>query len=510
MAHVIGLDLGNVNILASIIIGMDETTRRNGSAVDLIPPERPMGIPSTFYYSKNQGERLCTEAMNTDTDPRFRFNLLKRHLNEKFTCDGKTFEYNYALKQVCRQALNTCLAELENRYHETTNLVSLAFPAAFQDPAKVALKKLLESVELSNGQKVKVVGMISEPAAAALDYLASHSLGEKTVLVCDLGGGTYDLALVKAYPEGKSNGSDGIKYYDCCDHNGINIGGSDFDQIIYDMITKRVKVEMNEFQSSALRNEYAEKIKIELSTRESTSPVLGICGIFDLLTITREDFQSNADPLMKDIIAATGKMLDNQLLPDPDLILLTGGGTSMPMIKEALVANFPKYSDKIATHDPHYAISHGAARFGSENDLPSPIQLRTSYAYGTSFYSEKYKKNAVAIMIPAGTAYPYESEEFRFFTRFPDYESIYNSVYQAKSTDPKMLDGSKKSENTYMTDDFLFIINKDYKFGKKVPAETPIINKMRIDADGIIHMSIYEPGKADKKIEVIAGEVVTG
>ena len=129
--------------------------------------------------------------------------------------------------------------QLEARFLITTNLVSLSYPATYTCAQRQRLIELAEEATLEDGTKVEVFGTIAEPAAAALDYLAEFAKTDKdtTILTYDLGGGTFDLALVAAYPKGRKRQTGETYYYDIINARGISkLGGVEFDDVMYKLL----------------------------------------------------------------------------------------------------------------------------------------------------------------------------------------------------------------------------------------------------------------------------------
>ena len=214
---VIGLDFGNYNSFTCYISDFDEGTKMGGIVHDLLPQGLNDGIPSVFFYSKKIGTLCGEDAVRNRAKPvENRVRYLKRHLGERMTLDGgdTTIPYDAAITEVIQHCVRKANEQLKSGYQVTTNLISLSYPATYTFAQRQRLIELAEKATLADGTKVKVYGTIAEPAAAALDYLAefSKSTKETTILVYDLGGGTFDLALVSAYPAGKRNSSGDLYY----------------------------------------------------------------------------------------------------------------------------------------------------------------------------------------------------------------------------------------------------------------------------------------------------------
>lgn len=491
---IIGLDLGNVNILTSVIEGMDEITRKGGVPFSMTPKNRTEGIPASFFYSEKLGIRVGNEAILQSSRPfKNRHNLLKRRLfDAPFTCDGREFTNREALRLVVQDAIRLTVREMDRDFHTTSNLVSLAYPAEFLGPQRKLLKEIVEQTTLEDGTKIQVVGTITEPAAAALDYLSSHAHGEKTVLVYDLGGGTFDAALVKAYPDGKAYADGKTYYYDCLSANGIAVGGADFDNVILEMILEEINkqgtMSLNQAQEDMLHF-VAESSKMELSVQSETSPILLAAGIWANITITREAFEQRAKNLLQRTIDLTKRMVNDERHPDPDMILLTGGASQMPMVKEALEQALPQYKGRIHTHNPHLAVSYGAARFGTEEkDIDTEVMIqRTLYDYGIACTRDD-GTNHVSVMLPEGTPIPYNGE-YQNYCTLTDTDHLSIRIMEARKTNPN-LEGYA---------DFREILSGEFHFGRNVKKGTRIEARMFVDQNNVLHVFARDPAQPNRR-----------
>lgn len=278
-----------------------------------------------------------------------------------------------------------------------TNLVSLSYPASYTFAQKQRLIELVEKAALEDGTQVKVYGTIAEPAAAALDYLAEFAKSDKdtTVLTYDLGGGTFDLGLVSVYPKGRKNREGHKYYYDIINTRGISeLGGAEFDDVMFRLLSNKVSVPLNPNNMAALKN-LAETTKVELSTSMKEIPQLYVGYDYIDIPITRREFEEASRKLLMKTIEETRKILQNHQNQKPEIILLTGGASQMPMVQRELEKELPQYKGKIVYFRPSRAIAYGAARFGTaeKNSDPSAgsvggsvIQQRVMYDLGVRYF----------------------------------------------------------------------------------------------------------------------------
>ena len=337
---IIGFDFGNYNTFPCFISDFDPGTRMGGIVHDLLPSGLQEGIPSVFYYSEKVGVLCGEEAVRTRARPQSnRIRNLKRHLGDSITLDdGSVISYDDAITSVIQHCVRRANEQLHAGWQMTTNQISLSYPASYTAAQLQRLIELAEQATLADGTPVKVVGTIREPAAAALDYLAEYAQTkeETTVLTYDLGGGTFDLALVAAYPAGRKNQTGGTYYYDVIAPGGLpNVGGTEFDKVVYQLVLSKLDVPLKPAHKSALRR-LAENIKIALSTDDYVEEDLFYEDDYLPFQITQQEFAAASRDLLMQTIDATREMLRNHPNQQPELILLTGGASQMPMVKREL------------------------------------------------------------------------------------------------------------------------------------------------------------------------------
>ena len=348
---VIGMDFGNCYSFLSYISDFDGKTRLGGNVHDLLPGGLNEGIPSVFFYSKAAGT-LCGEtAVRGRAKPvQNRINRLKRHLGETMTLDGREISYDEAITEVIQHCVRSANKKLQSGWQMTTNEIALSYPATYTSAQRQRLIELAEKASLADGTQVHVSGTIAEPAAAGLDYLSRFgSDKETTVLVYDLGGGTFDLALVALYPKGRTNG-DGDYYYDILAVDGLeDVGGGEFDEIMYQLIEQKLQVPLNPSHKAALRAE-AEKIKKDLTFDAYADAEVLYNNEYLTVRVTREEFETASRELLMRTIEATKKMFERHSNQKPETIILTGGASQMPMVKRALEEAFPEYKGDEMKH----------------------------------------------------------------------------------------------------------------------------------------------------------------
>ena len=491
---VIGLDFGNFYSQPCYIKGMDPVTRMGGICRDLQDTSAvdPNGIPSAFFYcSKKFSAQPVVGYRAADAKPFGNcIRYLKQHLKpgETIQLDDRTFKYEDMIVEVIQYCVRMANEQLMAKEHVTTNKISLSYPAEFWPTERLRLVELAQRATTEDGRHVEVVGTAAEPAAAALHYLAGTSVTkETTVLAYDMGAGTFDISLVKAYPQGKKSGEK-TYYYDVRDTKGSSQwAGHAFDKKLFELFVKKG----GEDPTGASRDRYikeAEVTKRKLSKMDEYEPNLGDVEI----TVTRKEFETLATPLVQETINMVKNMLNNPSNPKPDIILLTGGSSRMPIVMEMMKKAFPRH--RIEMHDPSQAIAFGVARFGvieSEGtNAAEAIIQRVPKDIGVRYVNgAEDKKGHIKTFIPAGTPIPFTSEGVSSYTVLEGQYSDF-SVFESKGQNPDANEVAR---------DYNKIMDNSYDHGRIVPVDTESVTRLIIDKNGLLHIEVRDPKDPNKK-----------
>lgn len=505
---IIGLDFGNYNSFTCFILDFDADTRLGGTVYDLLSAKQVEGIPSVYFYSKRIGKVLVGEnAVRTSAVPlQNRLRYLKRHLGEEIELDGKTISYDQAITEVIQHCIRSANKFLHAGWQISTNLVSLSYPATYTCAQRQRLIELVENSTLDDGTKVEVYGTIAEPAAAALDYLAEFAKSNKdtTVLTYDLGGGTFDLGLVSVYPKGRKNGDGKTYYYDVINTRGIpNLGGAEFDDIMLKLLSKSINVPLNDYAKGMLRD-LAERTKIDLSTSNEECPALMLGDDYVLMPVRREEFEEASKDLLMKTIDETRRILAEHPNQQPEVILLTGGASQMPMVQKELEKALPQYKGKIVYFRPSKAIAYGAARFGTAEmitDIDSiganrgVIQQRTVYDIGVRYIDSDSKSRYIHTFIKKDTPFPCVSKEELSY-QYEEGSSCTFAVFEAKTKNPT---------NTEIDRDYIEIMSVCLNHERIVPKGHPLMSRMKVDERGLLTIEAKDnslPGMPFVRAEV--------
>ena len=338
MSKVIGIDLGTTNSVVSVMEGGEPTVITN--------PEGSRITPSVVGFTKT-GERLVGQLAKRQavSNPDRTISSIKRHMGEKnytVTVDGKS----YTPPEISAMILQKLKADAEAYLGEKVDKAVITVPAYFNDSQRQATKDAGQIAGLD------VLRIINEPTAAALAYGIDKD-ETQTVLVFDLGGGTFDVSIMDI--------EDGV--FEVRATNGdTHLGGDDFDHAVMNWIVEEFKkengIDLSADKMSAQRViEAAEKAKIELSNMVSTNINLPFItadasGPKHLdLTLTRAKFDELTADLVERTMVPTRKAMEDAGISSSEItkVLMVGGSSRIPAVQEAV----RKYLGK----EPHRGIN---------------------------------------------------------------------------------------------------------------------------------------------------------
>ncbi len=330
MARAVGIDLGTTNSVVAVLEGGEPTVIANA--------EGARTTPSVVAFAKN-GEVLVGEVAKrqavTNIDRTIR--SVKRHMGTdwKVNIDDKTF----TPQQISAFVLQKLKRDAEAYLGETVTDAVITVPAYFSDAQRQATKEAGEIAGLT------VQRIVNEPTAAALAYGLDKGDGDQTILVFDLGGGTFDVSLLEV---GKDD--DGFSTIEVKATSGDNhLGGDDWDSRVVEWMVKKFKdnngVDLSQDKIAKQRlQEAAEKAKIELSSSSETTIHLpyithGESGPLHFEEkLTRAEFQKMTSDLLdrtnepfKAVLKDGGVAIANI-----DHVVLVGGSTRMPAVTDVV------------------------------------------------------------------------------------------------------------------------------------------------------------------------------
>jgi len=349
MARAVGIDLGTTNSVVSVLEGGEPTVIANA--------EGSRTTPSIVAFAKN-GEVLVGEVAKRQavTNVERTVRSVKRHMGTdwKVDIDGK----NYTPQEISARVLMKLKRDAEAYLGESVTDAVITTPAYFSDHQRQATKEAGQIAGLN------VLRIVNEPTAAALAYGLDKGEKEQTILVFDLGGGTFDVSLLEiggGVVEVKATSGD------------TGLGGDDWDQRIVDHLVKTfagqhgVDLSRDKMALQRLR-EASEKAKIELSGQQSASINLpyitaGPEGPLHLdVTITRAEFQRMTADLLERCKGPFAQAVKDAgiRVGDVDHVILVGGSTRMPAVTE-LVRELTGGKEPNKGVNPDEVVAVGAA-----------------------------------------------------------------------------------------------------------------------------------------------------
>ena len=354
MAKAVGIDLGTTNSCVAVLEGGEPTVIANA--------EGARTTPSIVAFAKN-GEVLVGEVAKRQavTNVERTIRSVKRHMGTtwKFPETGDIDGKMYTPQEISARILMKLKRDAESYLGETITDAVITVPAYFSDAERQATKEAGEIAGLN------VLRIVNEPTAAALAYGLDKGDKEQTILVFDLGGGTFDVSLLEI--------GDGVVEVKAT--NGDNkLGGDDWDNAIVDFLVKTfaakngIDLQKDKMAMQRVR-EAAEKAKIELSASQSTSinlPYITVDAeknpLFLDETVTRAQFQTLTADLLDRCKKPFQAVLKDAGIPiaDIDHVVLVGGSTRMPAVVD-LVRDLTGGKEPNKGVNPDEVVAVGAA-----------------------------------------------------------------------------------------------------------------------------------------------------
>jgi molecular chaperone DnaK len=339
MPKAVGIDLGTTNSVVAVLEGGQPTVIPNA--------EGSRTTPSVVAFSRT-GDVLVGEVAKRQaiTNPDRTIRSIKRQMgtDHKIDIDGK----NYSPQEISARILQKLKSDAEAYLGDKVTEAVITTPAYFDDAQRQATK------EAGQVAGLEVLRIVNEPTAASLAYGLDKNEGEQTILVFDLGGGTFDVSVLEL--------GDGV--FDVKSTAGdTHLGGDDWDQRIIDHLVTTFKnqngIDLAQDKMALQRlKEAAEKAKIELSTTQSTTINLPFITAKDQnplhldITLSRSEFERLTEDLLDRC-----KEPFNQAVRDAgidmakiDHVILVGGSTRMPQVRRLV-------SDLTGGKEPHQGVN---------------------------------------------------------------------------------------------------------------------------------------------------------
>ena len=474
MAKAVGIDLGTTNSVVSVMEGGEPTVIANA--------EGARTTPSVVAFSSS-GEVLVGEVAKRQaiTNPDRTIRSVKRHIGTNWSVDidGKS----YTSQEISARTLMKLKRDAEAYLDEEVTQAVITVPAYFDDAQRQATKEAGEIAGL------EVLRLVAEPTAAALAY-GLDDKGEQTVLVFDLGGGTFDVSVLEI--------AEGV--FDVRATAGDSqLGGDDWDQVLIDWMVKTVKnnhgLDLSGDKMALQRlKEAAEKAKIELSQTQSTSINLPFLSVTDAgplhfeETLTRAKFNELTSDLLDRLRDPFQRALKDAGLSqgEVDAVILVGGSTRIPAVQELVADLAGKEPSKGVNPDEVVAVGAALQAGVLKGDVKDVLLLDvTPLSLGI-----ETKGGITHTLIERNTTIPTRKSEV-FSTAADNQPEVEVHVLQGER---EMANDNKSLGKFNLTDI------------PPAPRGVPQIEvTFDIDANGLVHVSAKDLGTGKEQSMTITG-----
>jgi len=476
--RVVGIDLGTTNSVVAFVDDAGEAQTIAGRDGDRIVPSA-VWFPQDDLTRVEVGDLAKSQAL---IDPDHVAMLFKRGMGsatfldtkKPFVVRGKEWRPEELSSLVLKKMVQMASEHLE---YEVEDVV-ITVPAYFGEAERAATRQAGEMLGL------RVHGLPAEPMAAAVSHGLDGNTTANRFLVFDLGGGTFDVTILERHPDGQLEARS--------HHGDRRLGGADFDRLIvarmadFAMRTHGVLLDADPIdRAEALAR--AEQLKKDLSTRDRAQTALIVGGKRMTFELTRDDFTRMLAEYLESVELAVETCLDNVGMSarDMDAVLMVGGSSRIPAFQDLLRRYFgrdPQFSRNLDEDVARGAALIGALKTGTAAPqsalaaLPPPRDA-SSHAIGVEALNEQdVLENAV--VLPANAPVPTVPPAERSFSLVQDGQTEIDVVVnEGDETDLRYVDRLASAVG---------------HLGGPKPRGYPIVVKMALDHDAILHVTVHD------------------
>lgn len=456
MSYKLGIDLGTTNSVVSVWRnGQVETLTIEGD--ELMPSVVSFLPDGSCMVGKSAKRRLLLYPEQSVASSKRYMGDINKLYQQRGEYLSPTDIAKLILEKVARVAQQALGEEVKDAV--------ITVPAYFNEAQRAETKQAGEEAGLN------VLRLIGEPTAAAIAYGIDTSKNQ-TLMVYDLGGGTFDVSILVV--NNNSFEEKAIK-------GDSRLGGDDFDQVIVDWACQKFKAQSGiDLKSHPKANtelaklkEQAEQVKIELSSAYDACLSTTCLGHSLELNISRDEYNSLISPLLQRTLKIMKSVLaDAKLTPqDIDRVILVGGSTHTPAIREMLKREIkdPYPASRVA-----FFVSHGAAYLAA-GQCPNISEV-TGHSLGIAMRDSNKQQVFFKPIIPRQTTYPCRLGVLGY-TIDSYQEEVQMKVYRGENYDPE--------ENIYLGELYLPVSPPQKE-------KVPVAAIFDLDADGIIHFTAVQ------------------
>lgn len=431
------------------------------------------GVPTLYAYSRSKKKDCfgieCTGYAAAENGGRDIIKYMKRivrenggDLNKPVYSGGKSFTIGQIVEKYIGYLIFQAkvMAEKSGEFEPDERIEQIVITAPVgidkgQGTATDYNDLLRRTVMNASGLPEEKVFVIKEPVAAAISYLYGKNIRQKyttkqSVMVLDIGGGTTDVSVVEYNPANNS--------YDAVVKEGdLMLGGNEWDVALATLLIKKTGANVREF-SDMERFDFTANVtamKHKLSRSERTHISFECGGELYSAAISRQEFESATKPLMDRVVKVVKRALDSYPGSSGNIskIVLVGGSSNMPQVRNGIIASGYFSSDKVVQHDhPEKAIAEGAAIYTKFEKIdPNPtngtgtggMKETASCTYGIKTYDREKEIEIIYNILFKGNHLPLTAKSVTSFSALKDDQSIVSFyVYETQYSKKDCYDGN--------------------------------------------------------------------